>query len=169
MCGTSKACFCRCFTCPPCLNLYIFVHESGFQRGPDKLHFSSRLTDAVVVIYVVVLLYCALISPSFTHTHAEANRGCHPATVLSLLHHTLGSWQAGISLLLHLLVNGETGSKANEGSTRDPPACARCCSRQHFVAILLFFPFLKLNKLAICAGATNDSKKKKTVFSRDSP
>lgn len=87
------------------------IYISRFQREPNNFHFSSLLTDAVVVIYVVVLHYCSLISPSL-HTHTEANRGCHCATVLSLVHHMLGSWQAGISLLP---VNKETGSKANEG------------------------------------------------------
>lgn len=58
-------------------------------------------------------LFCttALSYPQ-AYTHTEANRGCQCATVLSLVHHMLGSWQAEVSLLP---VNRETGSKANEG------------------------------------------------------
>lgn len=64
-------------------HIYIYIKKIRFQSELKNFHLSSRLTDAVVVIYVVVsaLLLSHIPEPAHAHIHTEANRGCHCATV----------------------------------------------------------------------------------------
>lgn len=85
---------------------------------PPPLFASNRCCSGYLCGCSALLHYCSLISPSLhKHTHTHEHRSqqglslCHTSKSC-VPYATVGSWQAGVSLLP---VSWEPGSKANEG------------------------------------------------------